>query len=207
MLRIVDKPQSYPISLAEAKAQLRIATTDTSSDLLISGLIVAATRQVQSLVQRVFVSQTLEYVLPTWRPEIFLPVAPVTAVNSIIYVDWTTQTQQTLDPSLYIVQTIGDGILKIFPKFATIWPIVFSYSPEPVVINFDAGYEDPSDLPGNVKTAILLQLRHLWNVGEVNPGLRRDLVIGISEKQFMLSPEAPHLVPDAVKSLILSEAW
>src|SRR5882757_6825137 len=105
MLRIIDKASADPVSLAEAKAQLRV--TDSSNDVLIKALIPAATNFVQSLVQRVFVSQTLEWVLPCWRDELGIPIAPVTKddVASIKYVDWVTQSQQTLDPSLYIVQT------------------------------------------------------------------------------------------------------
>lgn len=205
MLRIVDKAASDPVSLAEAKAQLRI--TDTSNDLVIKALIPAATRLVQSLVQRTFVSQTLEWVLPCWRPRLCIPIAPVAAdgIASIKYVDWTTQTQQTLSPSLYVVQTAGESV-AIIPKFGTIWPLVFSFSPEPIVIQFDAG-TDVSDVPPNVKVAIMMLLRHLYTLGENNLMLRRDLVIGIGEKQFEIRPELVTLIPDAVRSLVLSEVW
>jgi uncharacterized phiE125 gp8 family phage protein len=206
MLRIVDKASADPISLAEAKAQLRV--TDTSNDVLIKALIPAATNFVQSLVQRVFVSQTLEWVLPCWRDELCIPVAPVTkdGIASIKYVDWVTQSQHTLDPSLYVVQTRGDSV-AVFPKFGAIWPPVFSFSPEPIVIQFDAGYDDPSDLPGNVKAAILLQLRHLYSMGEVNLTLRKDTVFGLGKKQFQLTPEITTLIPDVVKNLVLDQVW
>lgn len=206
MLRIVDRPASDPVTLTEAKAQLRLS--DANNDVLVKALIPAATRLVQSLVQRVFVSQNLEWVLPAWRPVLEIPVAPVDkgAVNSIKYVDWTTQTQLTLDPSKYVVQTKGDSV-RIFPSFGNIWPVLFSFSPEPIVINFDAGYEDPADLPGNVKAAILLQLRHLYSLGEANLALRRDSVIGLGEKQWDLPPGYAELIPDAVTNLMLSEVW
>jgi hypothetical protein len=66
----------------------------------------------------------------------------------------------------------------------TIWPLAFSPSAEPIVIKFEAGYDDLSDLPGNVKVAILLQLRHLYSLGEVNLTLRKDTVFGVGEQQF-----------------------
>jgi uncharacterized phiE125 gp8 family phage protein len=206
MLRIIDKASADPVSLAEAKAQLRVS--DSSNDVLIKALIPAATNFVQSLVQRVFVSQTMEWVLPCWRDELGIPIAPVTKddVASIKYVDWVTQSQKTLDPSLYVVQTRGDSV-AIFPKFGTIWPLVFSFSPEPIVIQFDAGHDDPTDLPGNVKVAILLQLRHLYNMGEVNLTLRKDTVFGLGEKQFQLTPEITTLIPDVVKNLVLDQVW
>jgi len=207
MLRIVQKPASDPVSLAEAKGQLRVS--DASNDVLISALIPAATRLVQSLVQRVFVSQVMEWVLPGWRPELCIPIAPVdkAAITSIKYVDWATQAQLTLDPSLYVVQTVGDGVVRIFPKYGAIWPLVFAFSPEPVLVRFTAGYQDPADLPATVKAAILLQIRHLYSLGEVNLALRRDLVIGLGEKQWQASPDTAGLIPDAVRTLILSEVW
>jgi uncharacterized phiE125 gp8 family phage protein len=208
MLRIVERPASEPVTLDEAKAQLRISATDTGNDVLIQGLIPTATKIVQSLVQRVFVSRTMEWVLPGWRPELCIPIAPVSKddIKSIKYVDWTTQAQMTLDPSLYVVQTVGDGV-KIFPKFATIWPIVFPCSPEPVVINFVAGYKDQAGLPANVKTAILLQIRHLYSLGEFNAALRKETEFGVGETQYQLTPETAGLIPGAVNALMLDEVW
>lgn len=205
-LRIVDAATTYPVSLAEAKAQLRVS--DTSQDLVIKGLIPAATKLVQSIVQRVYPQQTLEWVLTSWRPVLEIPVAPVLAegVLSIKYVDWTSQTQQALDKSTYVVQTRGDSV-AIFPKFGTQWPVLFAFSPEPIVVQFEAGYESAADVPENVKAAIMLQIRHLYSMGETNLALVRDLVIGVGEKQFQVRPEFGTLIPDVVQSLVLPEIW
>jgi hypothetical protein len=137
-LRVVDPAQSDPVSLVEAKAQLRV--TDASNDMVIKGLIPAATKFVRSIVQRVFMQQTLEWVLPCWRGELCIPVAPVVSggIRSIKYVDWTTQTQQTLDPVDYVVQPRGPSVV-IIPKFGGFWPLVFAHSPEPIVVQFEAG--------------------------------------------------------------------
>ncbi|MBN8987429.1 MAG: hypothetical protein J0H42_04235 [Rhizobiales bacterium] len=204
-LRIADAATAYPVSLAEAKAQLRVV--DASNDVVIKALIPAATKLVQSIVQRVYARQTLEWVLTSWRRELLVPVAPVAIddVSSIKYVDWTTQSMQTLDRADYVVQTRGDSV-AIFPRFGTCWPIVFAHSPEPIVVTFDAGYE-PADVPENVKVAIMLQIRHLYSMGEANLTLRRDLVIGVGEKQYELRPEFATMIPDAVTGLVLSEVW
>lgn len=208
MLRIVTPPASYPITLAEAKAQLRVASSDTSNDVIIGGLIPAATKFCQSLVQRVFVLQTLEWVLPCWRECLDLPIAPVLAdqVVSVKYVDWASEAQQTLAASTYVVQTKGESC-RIVPKFGTCWPLLFARSPEPIVIRFDAGYEDPADLPGNVKVAILLMLRHLYTMGEVSLTLTSDTVFGVGQQQFAVPSELATLIPDAVRNLMLDEVW
>src|SRR5262249_40939942 len=150
-LRISQRPAGYPVSLDEAKAQLRIAGSD--QDALISGLIGAATAFCEVLVQRAFVPRTFQWVLPHWHQVLEIPIAPVAAdaIASIKYVDWSSGTPQTLDPAAYVVQTKGDSV-RIFPKFGTAWPRALSFAAEPVVVEFDAGYEDLDDLPPNVKT-------------------------------------------------------
>lgn len=205
MLRTVTPASADPVSLAEAKAQLRI--TDSSQDALVTALVSAATLSAQALTQRLFVSQTVEFVLDGWRPRICLPIAPVAkdGVVSIKYIDWTTQAQATLDPSLYVVQTCGPTV-EIFPKFATIWPIVFPYSPEPVVVQFTAG-SAVDGVPANVKQAILLTVRHLYSLGEQNIFTKRDMVIGIGEKYSQVDPGAVSLLPDAAAILLGSECW
>jgi hypothetical protein len=85
--------------------------------------------------------------------------------------------------------------------------MVFPLSPEPVVVNFTAGYQDPVDLPANVKAAILLQIRHLYSLGEFNAALRKDSIYGLGEKQFQLTPETAGLIPQAVNNLMLPEVW
>jgi uncharacterized phiE125 gp8 family phage protein len=206
MLRIVDRPTSFPVSLAEAKAQLRVTTT--SNDLVINGLIATATRACETLVQRVFASWTFEWVLPCWRSELRIPIAPVAAdgIASIKYVDWASQAQQTLDKSAYVVQTRGDSV-AIIPKFGTAWPLVFAHASEPIVVQFDAGYDDPADVPPNVKTAILLQLRHLYSLGEINLALTSDTVFGVGQKQFQARADTAGIIPDAVRNLMLAEVW
>lgn len=206
MLRISQRPAGYPVSLDEAKAQLRI--TGTADDALINGLIGAATVHCEALVQRAFVPRTFQWVLAHWRHVIEIPIAPVAAagVTSIKYVDWASEAQQTLDQAAYVVQTKGDSV-RIFAKFGTCWPVLFSNAPEPIVIEFDAGYEDIDDLPPNVKAAILLQIRHLYSLGARDPGLIKDSTIGVSELGWQSSADVAKMIPDAVVSLMLAEVW
>jgi uncharacterized phiE125 gp8 family phage protein len=191
MLRTVTPASADPISLAEAKAHLRIDFAD--DDDLITALISAATMQAQALVQRRFVTQTVEWVLDGWRPRICLPIAPVAkdGVKSIKYIDWVDQQQITLDPSRYVVQTDRDSV-SIIPTFATIWPIVFPYSPEPIVIQFDVGVA-PADVAPNIKAAVKLIVAHLYEN-------RQSVVVDASRVQAIQ-------LPQGVEALLASELW
>ena len=191
MLRTVTKADADPVSLEEAKRHLRVDFDD--DDVLIGDLVKAATLQAQSLCQRRFVTQTVEWVLDGWRPRLCPPIAPVTkdGVKSITYVDWTTQQPAVLDPSLYVVRTARESV-EIYPAFGTIWPLVFPFSPEPVVVKFEVGTAQ-ADVPSNVKAAIKLIVGHLYDN-------RQSVVVDSSRVQAIE-------LPQGVQSLLLSEDW
>ncbi|MBN9600841.1 MAG: hypothetical protein J0G28_14370 [Afipia sp.] len=207
MLRAVTPAVSEPVDLASAKAQLGISAGDASKDDLIKLLISSATRGAEALVQRMFVKQTVELVLNRWEPVIRLPIAPVVSdgVVSITYVDWATQAATVLDEARYVVRTSGPTV-ELFPAFSAMWPLVFQYASEPIVIRFDVGTA-VADVPANVKTAILMAVRHDYSLGEQSPFVGRDMVVGIGERALAVNPAAASLLPDNVQRLLLSEAW
>jgi len=205
MLRTITPAAADPVAYADAKALLRL--TDDSQEAYVTALISAATLSAQAYTQRLFVTQEVEWVMQQWHPVIELPIAPVlkSGVNSIIYTDWVTMATVTLDPSLYVVQTKG-ATVRIFPTFGTIWPIVFPFSPEPIVINFNAG-SDPSLVPNNVKNAILLTVRHLYSLADQNIFVRRDSVAGVGDLYMQVDPGSVTLLPDAASILLDAEIW
>lgn len=71
-----------------------------------------------------------------WR-QITVPLPPLQSVTSIKYID-TTGTEQTLDPTLYIVDTSVEPS-KIVPAVGQCWPEV-QCQPGAVKIRFVAGY-------------------------------------------------------------------
>lgn len=190
MLRTVVAAAATPVSLVEAKQQLYVDHSD--DDVLITGMIETATLQAQSFTQRLFVTQTVEWVLPGFCPCIKLPVAPVAkeGIVSIKYFDWATQTQMELDAAKYVAQACGPT-LKVFPAFGMTWPLVFAHSAEPVVIQFTAG-EAVKDVPANVKTAILMHVAHFYRN-------RESVVVG--------QPGQTVEVPQGAQSLLMSEVW
>lgn len=153
-LRVVTPATTYPVTLADAKAHLRIESDMTDDDGLIDGLIAAATAFCENVTQRRFCTQTLEWVRNYWPDKIRFPVAPVQSVASITYTA-CDGTSQVLDPSLYIVRTsgqtkeiiaaatyfygLGDIAFAPGPLIPWPWPLL-GPSSEPIVIRFTAGY-------------------------------------------------------------------
>lgn len=188
MLRTVVAATCAPVALEEAKAHLRSDFED--DDSLITGLIGAATVAAETLVQRRFVEQTVEWVLHHWHGgDIRLPIAPVTkdGVISVKYIDMSGD-EQTLPASHYVVQSWGHSV-RIIPSFGTVWPFVLRASPEPIVIRFRVG-DSVDKIAPNVKAAIMLTVGHLYQ----NPA---SVVVG----------ESAIDMPQSSQMLLLSEVW
>ncbi|ADW69009.1 head-tail connector protein [Granulicella tundricola] len=185
-------PVVEPVSLAEAKAHLRVDFPD--EDSLIAGFISAAREMSEQKMQRAIFNQT--YVLSLdqfnygdWRSTIpmarrnplnytalweatalRLPMPRLVSVTSITYVD-TFGVTQTLDPSLYSVDKSSQPA-RIVPAPSGSWPTSDYYMPGSVKVTFVAGsYGDGIQVntcPASIKAAILLVLGHLYENREAS---------------------------------------
>jgi uncharacterized phiE125 gp8 family phage protein len=83
---LLTPPALEPVSLAEAKAHLRLETGD--DDTLVSTLVTAARIQVEAATRRVLVSQTWRLTLQAWPDgPVVLPFAPASAVTRVAVYD------------------------------------------------------------------------------------------------------------------------
>lgn len=175
-VRLITPPAVEPITLAEAKAHLRVDHDD--EDALIAGLIAAARVSCEQWTARAFVTQTWELVLDEFPVnEIFIPKPPLQSVDSIVYDD-PAGLVQVLAASEYEVDTASQPGWVV-PSTAG-WPAVFE-GINAVRIRYVAGYppgtNSPVDLAENVpqslKAAILLHAAQLYQN-------REDVVVGVS---------------------------
>ena len=103
---LISGPALEPVSLSEAKAHLRVDTTD--EDTLVSSLIAAARLHAEAYTHRVFITQTWAIYLDQWpqtRP-LSLPVAPVQSVSAINIYD-EDDTFVTTDATSYVVDAVS----------------------------------------------------------------------------------------------------
>jgi uncharacterized phiE125 gp8 family phage protein len=149
-VRVVAEPLQEPITLAEAKAHLRV--DDTSEDALIQTLITAAREAAEDYCARSFALKTYEQVLDAFPLEIPLPFPPVTAVDSVSYVNPAGDTL-TLHSSTYALDSESEpGWL--LP--ASTWPEVMEGA-NVVRIRYMAGAT-----PKRAKQAMLLIIGYLF---------------------------------------------
>lgn len=137
--RIVE-PTAEPISLAQAKRQLRVDGTD--DDTYISGLISAARNYVENQCSVSLVVSTFKQTLDCFPAgdTISLNFPPLLDVTSITYVDSAGATQ-TLATTVYSVVT-HERPGKVKLKYLQDWPTT-RIQPDAVTITFRAGYVRP----------------------------------------------------------------
>jgi uncharacterized phiE125 gp8 family phage protein len=173
MLSLVTSPPVEPISLAEAKAHLRVE--HDSEDVLIDIIIGAARGAAEEYTQRALVTQTWDLKLDGFDDVIEVPRPPLQAITSVKYVD-QNGTLQTLSAATDYQVDLPDGPYaqpgRIMPAYQMTWPIarkVFNA----IEVRFVAGYGFAADVPKQIKQAMLLIIGHLYENREMVATLER----------------------------------
>src|SRR5262245_32989817 len=82
-LVLTSGPDVEPVTLAEAKAHLRVDTSD--EDTLISSLVITSRLHVEAALGLALITQGWSYFLDTWPPRgvVKLPLRPVQSVVAV----------------------------------------------------------------------------------------------------------------------------
>jgi len=168
-------PVELPLSLANAKAHLRVDHSD--EDELISGLIDAATARIDGysgILGRALITQTWAVEFPTFSSRLDLPLGPLQSAT-IQYYD-STNVLQTLSASVYAVLTDGLGPY-VSLKYNQQWPQTYTRD-DAVKVTWVAGYgATPASVPAAIRSAMLQMLapwydnRAAVNIGNVTSEL------------------------------------
>jgi uncharacterized phiE125 gp8 family phage protein len=199
-LRLVTPPTAEAVSLAEAKAHLRVDFDNGDDDALITAMISAATDALHYL-NRTIAPSTLALDLDVFADEIALPRPPLISVGSITYKD-ATNTAQTLSSSVYesVIDSEGLGFVRL--AYGQSWPETRSGG-LPITITYQAGY---SATPAPIKAAILLRLGRLYELRDaasLAPRLRAESNEGINRFEYAVSSAgASEAISDAETHLL-----
>lgn len=155
----ITQPANEPITLAEAKAHLRLTHDD--EDLLVSAMISAARTACEDRLQRTLITSNWRLTLPGFPPVIYLAMGDVQSVTAVSYTD-PDGTIQTLSPSAYqLARSNGRSVLVPAPRQS--WPATQAGVVEAVSVEYAAGYGDAAaSVPAPLKAWILLALGDLF---------------------------------------------
>ena len=177
-LQLNTPPAAEPVSLAEAKAHLKLDTSD--DDVLIASLITAARARAEWHTGRALVTQSWTLWLDAWPAGgVEIPLPPLQSVTSV-----TTyaldDTPRTLAPSTYQVDA-ASAPARLTLKSGIVPPTGLR-ALSAVEIGFTAGYGAASAVPAPVKQAILQTVADLF----VHRGDEAEVVS--STAQALLAP-------------------
>ncbi len=162
-LKRLTAPAAEPITLAEAKAHLRVDTA--TDDTLIAGYITTAREWCEDYLDRALVAQQLVMRLDAFPEEIELPRPPMMATGtatavSITYTTGDTLATATLATTSYRVDRDDTpGVIR--NVYNGSWPSHL-LDQNSVSVAWWAGYGDASTVPQRVKTAILMCVHEIY---------------------------------------------
>lgn len=172
-------PAVEPVTLAEAKAHLRVDYND--EDALIGGLIAAAVSHFDGLgvLGRAMITQTWAQSFQYTRAWERLDIGPFQSLLSVEYYD-AGNVLQTADLADFETRLDGDHVI-VGPKINAAWPSIYN-RPDAVKVTYVAGYGDtPEDIPASIRHAILLTLAHWYENREaVAEGSFNELPLAVA---------------------------
>jgi uncharacterized phiE125 gp8 family phage protein len=161
---VIEQPTAEPVSLAEAKAHMRVDLSD--DDALIEALITAARQWVESVTNRAIGLQLIEVAYPRFMREVELPRPPLRSVVGAYYRD-QQGVDQTVDPATYRVIPSSDNQPAMLEReYQQAWPSPTYRSERAVWVRYYAGWDttgSPADIvPAAIKQAILLVVADMY---------------------------------------------
>lgn len=149
--KVNSGPSTEPVTLDQAKTQVRVGASETDFDADLTRLIGAARAHVESYCGVRLGTQAIEMKCEAFTDFSRLPVAPVQSVTSIAYTD-ADGASQTLGTGVYELRI--DGLnSSIILKNEQSWPEIQSGSL--ITVTVSAGY---ATVPAEIIDAMLLYI-------------------------------------------------
>lgn len=182
-LILTAAPALEPVTLAEAKAHLRIE--ETSEDSFIAALIETSRLHIEAALGLALITQSWSYRLDAWPEEcaVVLPLRPVQAIAAV-RVTATDGSLATLEPDRYILDG-ASAPPRLHPKIGP-WPEP-GVRAQGIEIAFTAGFGDEAaSVPAPIRQALLMLVAH-WH----------------EHREPVLAGSAAQVIPDTVSSLLM----
>lgn len=177
-LKLITPAADLAVSLADAKAHLRVNTAD--DDALITACITAATEMAEQATGRAIMPQTWELTLDAFPEAFEITRVPAASVTSLKYWD-AAGDQQPMDTGLYTLDNTDDfGPAYVVPVFGGTWPDTREQI-NAVALRYVAGYATAAAVPDSIKAWIKLQVGALYENRETE-GAVQTYALGFADR-------------------------
>lgn len=206
-LKLITAPAHTPITLAEAKAHMRV--DGTTDDALITALIGSAVEAAQNITRRQLVTATYDYTLPGFpAPTRMNPLAaiellapPLQAVQGIYYVD-KSGVEQPLPCGSYVVDSCS-LVPGIYPAVGASWPSP-QEGPNAVRVRYTCGWPMTDSVsptawtgPESIKSWLLIRVATLYEQREAL-AVGSGVAVADVSRSFVDGLLDPYIVPVVV---------
>lgn len=151
----VTAPGVLPITLAEAKVQLRLESSDASEDTYLTMLISAAVEWGEAYTGRAFINRTLKFIFSDFPifNAVELPISPVSTVSAVKYL--SAGALSTMPSTDWVVPSASRNA-QVCLAAGKSWPTDLDDQRKNVTIEFTAGYGAAAgDVPAGIRMALL----------------------------------------------------
>jgi uncharacterized phiE125 gp8 family phage protein len=151
---LITAAQFEPVTLAELKTQVQIASDYREHDVELTGLIIAAREQYEHDTSRILCGSTWRAVFDAWPVSYFeLGTQSVTAITSIKYID-ASSVQQTVSSSVYVLDT-AYPMPRVRLAYNQQWPTTRGETGD-IEITYTAGAATQAAVTARDKQAVLM---------------------------------------------------
>lgn len=158
-LVLTSGPPSEPVTVAEARAHLRVDTPQ--EDTLIASLILAARLHVETALGLALITQSWRLLLDRWPLErdLELPLRPLQTIDAVRVLP-AEGAPALIDDAAYIADPVS--VPPRLVRTGVIWPQP-GRAANGIEIDFTAGYgPSASDVPPPIRQALMLLIAH-WH--------------------------------------------
>ncbi len=157
---LLSGPAVEPITLAEAKAHLRVDTS--GEDSLIQSLIMASRLHIEAALDLALITQSWRHQRDVWPPSrvLILPLRPIQNVTAVTLHD-DDATSRSLDVDDFVVDGFANPARLVWRGHSAV-PAAGMVA-NGIEIDFVAGHGGaPSDVPQPIRQALLLLIAHWY---------------------------------------------
>lgn len=153
-------PTVEPVTLAEAKAQIRVLEGELSEDGLISAYIIAARDYAESVTGLSLMQQTIEEYFDRWQCHFNLSKTPVSEISKVEYIPEGETDYDTWDDTNYYEDLVS-APARVMKSVDSSFPAL-ARRPNPIRITYKAGNADAASVSGTIKQAMLLLIASFY---------------------------------------------